>query len=247
LTSSPLVTAPAVVAGHLPVSDPALYLSLYERALIDLWPHLSFAGDRPLRRICDLGCGQGIMSDALSATFPEARVTGFGASRQGMDKARSLSSRPQWIEAGNEDWPRLLTSEGPFDLIICHNGWPLSWTLEDGLERLIEVTARGGTLLLHLDLSLYEAFEPRFAQLNDLAVVYQRLGHLVATPDQLDIWRTDYAPALKDMASLEGLIDGFSLHADTDSNRVPPLARLKAQMTPQGRLISRHLFIKLTL
>jgi trans-aconitate methyltransferase len=219
--------APAILADHLPVSDQALYLNLYERALIDLWPHLSFAEDKPLKTICDLGAGQGVTSNALRATFPQARLVSLGAE--------------------HDEWPRMLTDGDAFDLIICHNGWPLGWLVEDGLERLIEVTARGGTLIIHLDLSLYEAFEPRFGYLDNLAMVHQRLGHLAPSKDQIEIWRTDYAPMVTSPAQLEGLIDGFKAHQAVSGNPVPVLARLKNQMTPEGRLISRHLFIKLSL
>ena len=239
------MTSPSVVAVPVNRSDTALHHTLYERALIDLWPHLSFADEQPLRRICDLGCGEGVMTEALSATFPKAQVLALGASARAMDKARSLSPRPQWVEAETDDWQRLLASEGPFDLIICHNGWPLGWGLADGLERLIEVTARGGQILIHLNLSLFEALEPGLGLFSDLAAAYARLGHLT-TAKGLDVWRTDYAPQAS-VSALEGLLDAHLFNTDETRTRAPVIAALKNQMTTDGRLISRHLFIKIGL
>jgi SAM-dependent methyltransferase len=218
-------------------------LALYERALIDLWPHLSF-DDAP-RRILDLGCGQGVVANALASTFERSRLTAIGASASGMQTAQTSKTHVSWIEAASQDWIRQGFEEGPFDLLISHNGWPLDWTLESGLERVIELVAPGGQILLHLDLTLYSALVPGFGLYADLAEAHRRLGHL-ASGERLEIWRTDLASPVSDVRTLTGLLAAMAGFSDETAPPVEALGKLKSQVS-EGRLISRHLFVKLRL
>ncbi|OYW98364.1 MAG: hypothetical protein B7Z12_20005, partial [Caulobacter vibrioides] len=131
-----------------------LYHDLYERTLTDLWAHLppEIEGGR----IADLGCHDGVMSDILAATYPKSRVYGFGQSRLGMDRARSLSKAVSWVEMPPQGWADELRQIAPggFDLLICQAGLPPQDSVSMIAERFRPHIKSGGRLMVQVPVTL---------------------------------------------------------------------------------------------
>jgi SAM-dependent methyltransferase len=72
------------------------------------------AGVRELTSILDFGCGYGRVLRALSASFPEAKLTACDINRDGVDFcAETFGATPVYSASESKDIPL----EGPFDLI----------------------------------------------------------------------------------------------------------------------------------
>ncbi len=78
----------------------------------------------PVRRVLDLGCGDGVLAAAVLDRFPGATAVGvdFSESMLAAGRAR-FASRPesvQWILAdyGQDDWTKAVVSSGPFDVVV---------------------------------------------------------------------------------------------------------------------------------
>jgi SAM-dependent methyltransferase len=67
-------------------------------------------GEWPVRSILDVGCGLGLMRDALLRHFPRARYTGLEVSEY-------LCRKHGWVQASAATF----RSAQPFDLVICYD------------------------------------------------------------------------------------------------------------------------------
>ncbi|WP_169789052.1 class I SAM-dependent methyltransferase [Nonomuraea candida] len=74
---------------------------------------------RPYRRIIEVGCAEGVFTQALAAAYPEAEITGVDVSERALERARARvpddGGRVRFIQAD------ILThrAEHRFDLVFC--------------------------------------------------------------------------------------------------------------------------------
>ncbi len=95
----------------------------------------------PWGRVLDVGCGEGLLTRRL-APFAE-QVTGVDVDAAMIDRARASAPAIRYVHGD----VRALNLGAPFDLVTCvavlhHLG------LEHGLERLRDLVAPGGTLVV---------------------------------------------------------------------------------------------------
>lgn len=187
-----------------------LYHDLYERALTDLWPHLpqEIEGGR----IADLGCHDGVMSDILTATFPKSRVYGFGQSRQGMDRARSLSREVSWVEMPPNGWAAELRQIAPggFDLLISHGGAPMGDKLTSIADRFRPHIKAGGRLIVQVPVTLngwMQVFSGGdVAAQGDLKTFSELTEMFPETDFELKFWSSRYIQVFDDLTDLAELV-----------------------------------------
>ncbi|MCG5213912.1 class I SAM-dependent methyltransferase [Streptosporangium sp. KLBMP 9127] len=77
---------------------------------------LSQVPGRPYRKILDVGCSEGVFTELLAMTYPEAEVTGVDVSARALGRARDRAGgRARFIESD------ILThsSKERFDLVFC--------------------------------------------------------------------------------------------------------------------------------
>ena len=67
-------------------------------------------GELPVRSILDIGCGLGLMRQALLRQFPKARYTGLEVSEY-------LCRKYGWVQGSAATFK----SERPFDLVVCYD------------------------------------------------------------------------------------------------------------------------------
>ena len=91
---------------------------------IDTLLRLIQASGIPVRRVLDLGCGDGILAAAILDRFPGATAVGVDFSPTMLEAARcrfgSRSSAARWIlfDYAEPAWVSALTGDGPFDVIV---------------------------------------------------------------------------------------------------------------------------------
>lgn len=101
----------------------------------------------PAKRILDIGCGEGLLTETLANAYPEARIVGIDITpRVGRlfagDRTR-VSFRQQTVESLSQESP------GAFDLIlVCdvlhHIPWPLHPAILESVRHLLH----GGGLVV---------------------------------------------------------------------------------------------------
>lgn len=98
------------------------------------------------RRVVDLGCGTGRLTEIIAERNPDAQVTGLDASEEMLDRARSGQSKIRWVRADVETW----APDQPHGLIFSNAA--LHW-LDDheGLfGRLGDAVPSGGVLAVQM-------------------------------------------------------------------------------------------------
>ena len=96
----------------------------YAADQIEVMLRVVAAGERPVRRFVDLGCGSGVLARAVLARYPEARGVLVDFSQPMLDEARAaLSSHrpaPVFVHADLADpgWDVAVREWAPFDLVV---------------------------------------------------------------------------------------------------------------------------------
>ncbi len=113
---------------------------------------VELAGDLPLGRALDLGCGEG--GDALWLAERGWTVTGLDISPTALARAEQaarhagLADRTDWVAADLAD-PATLAAIGPVDLVnACFLQTPLDFPRSDVLRRAAGLVATGGHVLV---------------------------------------------------------------------------------------------------
>ena len=175
-------------------------------------PALDLLGRIPLEgpeTVYDLGCGAGNVTALLAERWPDARVVGVDTSPQLLAKARSVSTRIEWIEGDVATW----RPSRPADLLFSNAA--LQW-LDDHealFPRLISSVRPGGVLAVQMPRNHRE---PALAAIAEIAREGTWASFLdpilrpapVAEPDhyyellaplaeRLEIWETIYLQVLE--------------------------------------------------
>jgi len=91
---------------------------------IDVMLRLIAARRQPVTRFADLGCGSGILADAILSRYPQAQGVLVDFSEPMVDAARAQlaghTPRPQFVIAdlALPEWTRTIAAHAPFDVIV---------------------------------------------------------------------------------------------------------------------------------
>jgi len=192
----------------MPSWDPAQYAKFGDHRLR---PALDLIGRIPAiepKRIVDLGCGPGEITEMLAACWPEAEVTGLDSSPEMLKKARALNGRARYVEGDVATW----TASPPVDLLFSNAC--LQWLPDHAglFPRLLDQAARSGTIAVQMphnhDQPSHRIIQRLSEQAPFKAPLAGKLRHdPVDAPDtywrllkplvaKLDIWEIDYLQAL---------------------------------------------------
>lgn len=173
--------------------------------------------------IIDLGCGPGNSTAALSARWPEARLSGLDSSLAMLDQARADHPHITWIHGDIATW----TSETPLDLVFSNAA--LQWVPDHAAlyPHLFRQVAPGGALAVqvpaNIDAAAHSlmrvlAASPRWSPFFPAPVrewhahsaeyYYDVLSPL--TP-HIDLWYTDYQHILAGPAAIAEWYRGTGL------------------------------------
>lgn len=103
------------------------------------------------RRILDVGCGTGVLGDALKADRPGRYLAGITHSEREAERAREVLDRVLVADLETCDFLDL----GQFDCVICSHVLEHLRNPAEVLARLRAVLAPGGTILIALPNVLY--------------------------------------------------------------------------------------------
>lgn len=97
---------------------------------------------RPVRRLLDLGCGDGVLTAAVRGRFPDAVATLVDFSPPMLDAARArfaaggTAVRFVVADLAARDWATALPDRGPFDLVV--SGYAIHHLPDDAKRRLYD-------------------------------------------------------------------------------------------------------------
>jgi hypothetical protein len=193
------------------------YQSLYERALIDLWPHIA----PTLGGVClDLGRGSGVLNQFLASSPNIKSVMALDAT--------GVAPQSQWLD--------IVKQKGPFDLIISHATWPLYWPLKDRLSSIYKHLVPKGQMLIHIPISFYVAADASWAKMTELTYLIQDL------PPHAEVWAIDYLMTRVDDQAIGAMWQDFCAEQGLDM----PSDALATTLKRSGdKAVSRHIFINL--
>lgn len=203
--------------------DPGLY-GRFEaergRPVRDL---LSEVGGKVYQKIVDLGCGAGLSTEALSARFPGAVLTGIDTSPEMLEAARARLPKATFLQAQAETW-----SDPSTDLVFANA--LMHWVRGHlfVMRRLASELPPGGRLAVQMPDNEAEpshalmreiAARPRFRkQLADVGATRESIG----APEDYDealssycetvvIWRTVYVHRLSGPDDIVAVVQGAGL------------------------------------
>ena len=186
--------------------DPNLYLRFSDQRLR---PALDLMARVPLenaRTVYDLGCGAGNVTQLLHERWPRARMIGVDASREMLEKAKTISG-VDWQQADLATWH----ADSPADIVYSNAAFHWLDHHEILFPHLFAQVAPGGFLAIqmprqHLQPSHQILFELvreerwrflvgaiRENPVHDARFYYD---HLAAEAAMLDIWQTEYLHVL---------------------------------------------------
>ncbi len=167
------------------------------RAQIDVLLHVLRHRQRPVERVLDLGCGDGVLLDAVLTAFPNARGVGLDYSDAMRELAEKRFARlRRRVQIGPVDlrdptWATML--DGPVDVVV--SGFAIHH-LPDARKRalfaeIFDHLVPGGTFL---DLEHVASATPGVGALHDEAIVRFWASARAAAGKrvQLDAVRSEY-------------------------------------------------------
>jgi len=192
----------------MPSWDPAQYAKFGDHRLRPALDLIARIPDIAAKRLVDLGCGTGEITEMLAARWPGAEATGLDSSPDMLGKARALNGRARFVQADAAAW----TAAPPVDLLFSNAC--LQWLPDHALlfPRLIAQVAKGGVFAGQMPHNHAQPSHRLIAELSSqppfAAPLTGKLRHdPVDAPDaywrllrplvaKLDIWETDYLQVL---------------------------------------------------
>ncbi len=183
------------------------YTDLRLRPAIDLLTRIELQSPR---RIVDLGCGVGNVTQMIASRWPEAELTGVDSSPEMLSRARQLPDDIDWVQADIATW----NPTAPLDLVFSNAALHF---VDDEHERLLpkllESVTPGGVLAIQMPRNfgepshtlMYEAARegPWRDQLQPLlrptpvAEPEHYYDILTSCTSSLEIWETVYLQILE--------------------------------------------------
>ena len=124
-------------------------------AQIDTLLRLLVASGHPVRRVLDLGCGDGVMAAAVLERFPEARATLVDFSEPMLAAARTRFAsrfdavRIVAVDYSDPGWTSQVAADAPFDVVV--SGFSIHHQPDDRKRRIyrecFRLLAPGGVFL----------------------------------------------------------------------------------------------------
>lgn len=105
-------------------------------------------GQRPTRRILEIGCSTGVNSIALAERFPEAEVVGIEPERAALVVAQVLTrdmARVRFCDGVAEQLP---LPDNWADIVVCHTVLEHVYDVRCALAEMVRVLNKGGTISL---------------------------------------------------------------------------------------------------
>lgn len=189
--------------------NPHQYLKFTQprlRPALDLLARISL--EKP-RRIYDLGCGAGNITQLLAERWPNAEVTGVDDSAEMLAKAAETSTRIRWHQHSIATW----TPDAPADLIFSNAA--LHW-LPDHRElflTLVDALAPSGVLAVQMPRNFLEPSHTLMHETARSGPWRAKLEPMITAPPvaepsfyysilnpvakSLDIWETEYLHVLE--------------------------------------------------
>jgi trans-aconitate 2-methyltransferase len=203
--------------------DPALYARFEaerNRPSTDL---LARVCEGPRRRVVDLGCGNGVSTQALVRQYPEAEILGVDTSKAMLASARERLPGVSFVEGDARTW-----RDPSADLVFANA--LLQWVPDHirVMARLAAELPGGGCLATQMPDNEAEpshalmreiAAKPRFrAKLADVGASRSAIGSfadydqaLSPVCDHVDIWRTTYVHRLAGPEAIVAWVEGAGL------------------------------------
>ena len=166
------------------------------------------AVDAP-KRVYDLGCGAGNVTQLLAARWPEAKITGVDSSAEMIAEAAKTSAAIAWQQQSVADW----LPEQPVDVIYSNAA--LHWLPDHAalFPHLMDQLAPGGVLAVQMPRNfgapshtrIWETVDSRrwsstFAHIPRQSPVAEPAFYydvLVTKADSIDIWECEYLQVLQ--------------------------------------------------
>lgn len=181
--------------------NPGAYARFRDHRLRPALDLLNAVGQMGTGDVIDLGCGNGVMAEALRARGGTRTLVGVDASPAMLEKARAAGGYDALQQADIADWhplraPGLIYSNAALHWVGGH---------EALMPRLVRMLAKGGTLAVQMPhqnkapshrvwLSLAEEFFPdRVEKMGTPGVMAPvKYEELLAPLGQFRLWETDY-------------------------------------------------------
>ena len=126
----------------MPSWDPAQYAKFGDHRLRPALDLIGRIPDIQARRIVDLGCGPGEITEMLAARWPEAETVGLDSSPDMLKKARALNGRARYVDGDAAAW----SPDPKVDLLFSNAC--LQWLPDHErlFPRLVEQVTKGGKI-----------------------------------------------------------------------------------------------------
>jgi trans-aconitate 2-methyltransferase len=220
--------------------NPDQYLKFAQprlRPALDLLARTDIANPR---RIYDLGCGTGNITQLLAERWPNARVTGVDDSAQMLKETAQRPSRIEWIEQSVASW----RPSEPASLIFSNAA--LHWLPNHRVlfEALVDALEPSGTLAVQMPRNF---LAPSHTLIHDTVRAgpwRAALEHLIAPPPvespqfyysllherakSLDIWETEYLHVLEGKDAVKEWTKGTWLKRFLDALHEPQRGEFEA-------------------
>jgi len=154
---------------------------------IEVMNRLIAAAGRPVRRLLDVGCGDGILASAVLAEHPEATAVCVDFSRLMLDAAREklagYASQVRFVEHDLADpgWVEHVNALAPFDAVV--SGLAIHHQTDDRKRAI-------------------------YAEIHDLLApggLFVNIEHVASPSDWLSsIWRDYFADSIFEQRSMQG-------------------------------------------
>ena len=197
------------------------------------------------RRVVDLGCGTGVLTAALAARWPGARVTGVDSSGDMIDAARGLEDVPpnlDFVHGRIEDWTPapgtdVVVSNAALQWVPGHRELLQRWAVEldDGAWLAVQVPGNfaAPSHVLMRELAASAVWAPKLEGVlrhaDAVAAPDEYLALLVEAGMDADVWETSYQQVLPGEDPVLEWVRGTALRPVIAALTAEELSRFEAE------------------